>query len=124
MGMPRSRTSGRLASGPVVRKAIIGVVVAGVVTLGLSLPAGADPGCYTGCSPSPTNLIGLGPSTLVGGPAVAPSAPVPGPSASAPAPGGLPFTGADIEQTVAVACVLLVAGAAMVRIRRRSRATS
>ena len=108
-----------------VRKAIIGIVVAGVVTLGLSLPAGADPGCYTGCSPGPSTLIGAGPSTLAGGPSGPPSvAPAPGPSAAAPAPGGLPFTGADIEQLVAIACVLIVAGAAMVRLRRRSRPAS
>jgi hypothetical protein len=95
---------------------IVGLVLAGGMTLGLSLPASAQ--CYTGCVPSPPSLLG-------GGPSVSPSVSVPLPAPSQSVPGGLPFTGADIEQIVGIAVVLLVAGTVMVRItRRKARATS
>jgi hypothetical protein len=93
------------------------MVLAGGVTLGLSLPAFAD-GCYTNCVPSPVGLVG-------GGPSVSPSVSVPLPAPSEAVPGGLPFTGADIEQLAGIAAVLLVAGTVLVRMnRRRARATS
>jgi hypothetical protein len=47
-----------------------------------------------------------------------PHVPVPVQTQSTPAP-GLPFTGADIEQSVAVASVLVVAGGVLVRRQRR-----
>jgi hypothetical protein len=44
------------------------------------------------------------------------------PTESVPTPGGLPITGADVEQSVGFAAVLLVGGVAMVRLgRRRAR---
>lgn len=91
--------------------------MAGAVTLGLSLPAGADPTCYTGCGPGPETVLGTGPATS---PGVSPE-PLPSPKQSVPSP-GLPLTGADIEQSAGIATVLLVAGAALVRVNRR-RAT-
>jgi hypothetical protein len=101
----------------VVRKLILGLVVVGGVTLGLSFPAFAA-GCYTGCVPSPPGLVG-------GGPSVSPSVSVPLPAPSQSVPGGLPFTGADIEQIVGIAVVLLVAGTVLVRMnRRKARAPS
>jgi hypothetical protein len=118
----------------VVRKLIAGTALASALTLGFSLPALADPTCYTGCGPSPSTILGGGPSTSPGGPATilggGPStppiavAPAPVPHESAPPPGGLPFTGTDIEQSVAVASVLLVAGVALVRINRRKARTT
>jgi LPXTG-motif cell wall-anchored protein len=94
--------------------------MAGAVTLGLSLPAGADPTCYTGCGPGPQTVVGSGPSTSPGlpGPQTSPE-PVPAPKQSVPSSGGLPLTGGDIEQSAGIAAVLLVAGAAMVRVNRR-----
>jgi hypothetical protein len=44
---------------------------------------------------------------------------------SVPSSGGLPLTGADIEESAGIAAVLLVAGVAMVRVgRRRATPTS
>ncbi len=86
------------------------------LTIGLSIPAFADPGCYTGCQPGPASIVG-------GGPSISPG--VPAPRESVPPPGGLPFTGEDIAQSVGIAAVLLVAGVVTVRVsRRRARATS
>ena len=91
----------------------------GGVTFGLSFPAFAA-GCYTGCVPSTPSPPGL----LGGGPSVSPSVSVPLPAPSESVPGGLPFTGADIEQSVGIAVVLLVAGTVLVRMnRRKARAT-
>ncbi len=106
-----------------LRKLVVGVALAGAVTLGFSLPAFADHTCYTACTPLPVGSVGQGP---VGhGPATtpgvaasqSPSAPVP--TRSVVSSGGLPFTGADIEQSAGAAAVLLAAGAAMVRVSRR-----
>jgi hypothetical protein len=103
----------------VVKKLILGLVLVGGVTLGLSFPAFAA-GCYTGCVPSPPGLVGGGPSVSPSAPSV--SVPLPAPSESVP--GGLPFTGADIAQSVAIAVVLLVAGTVLVRINRRKARTT
>ena len=89
----------------------------GALTLGMTHPAVADPTCYTECGPGPATILGAGPST-------APSGPGPIPKEAVSVPGGLPVTGADIEQTVGFAIVLLVAGAVMVRINRRRAASS
>jgi LPXTG-motif cell wall-anchored protein len=92
--------------------------MAGAVTLGMTLPAAADPTCYTACGPGPATILGAAP-------AVAPSGPTgPIPTQSVPTPGGLPVTGADIEQTAGIAIVLLVAGAGMVRVNRRRAASA
>jgi len=106
--------------------------MAGVVILGFSLPASADDTCYTQCAPTPIGAVGQG--SVVQGqvtttPGVAasqsPSATVPVAAQSVRSSGGLPFTGADIEQSLGAAAVLLVAGAAMVRVgRRRARLTT
>ncbi len=118
--MPRPRGSGRLASAGVVRKLIAGVIMAGSVTLGLSLPAGADPTCYTGCTPTPPGVLGAGPATTPGVPASqATPAPLPEPAASVPTSGGLPVTGTDVEQSLVLASVLVVAGGVIVRRSRR-----
>jgi hypothetical protein len=107
----------------VVRKLIVGTVMAGAVTLGISHPAVADPTCYTECGPGPQTVVGSGPATAPGGPTSQPSpAPVPSPKQSVPFSGGLPLTGADIEQSAAIATVALVAGVAMVRVSRRRAA--
>lgn len=98
-----------------IRKFIVGVFTASVVTIGISVPALADPSCYTGCGPAPISIVG-------GAPSVAPSGPpahLSPPTESVPTPGGLPITGADIEQSAGFAAVLLVGGVAMVRISRR-----
>ncbi len=101
-----------------IRKLIAGAVVAGGVTIGLSLPAFATP-CYVGCTPGPVEIVGSGPSVPPGFlSSQSPHVPVPAQTQAAPAP-GLPFTGADIEQSVAVASVLLVAGGVLVRRQRR-----
>jgi hypothetical protein len=97
--------------------------MAGAVTLGLALPAGADPTCYTGCGPGPETVVGSGPETSPGVPVSQTSPePVPAPKQSVPSSGGLPLTGGDIEQSAGIATVLLVAGATLVRVHRR-RAT-
>jgi len=110
----------------VLRKLVVGFALGGAVALGFSFPAFADPTCYTACTPLPVGSVGQGPVGL--GPATtpgvaasqSPSAPVP--TRSVESSGGLPFTGADIEQSAGAAAVLLVAGAAMVRFgRRRAR---
>ena len=89
-----------------------------MITIGFSVPALADPSCYTGCGPAPISIVGRGPSISPGGP----TTPLPPPTESVPTPGGLPFTGEDVEQIAGVAALLLVGGAAMVRISRRTRA--
>jgi hypothetical protein len=115
----------------VLRKLAVGLAMAGVVILGISLPASADDTCYTQCAPTPIGAVGQG--SVVQGqvttPGVAasqsPSATVPVAAQSVRSSGGLPFTGADIEQSLGAAAVLLVAGAAMVRVgRRRARLTT
>ena len=82
-------------------------------------------------SPAPIGAVGQG--SVVQGqvttPGVAasqsPAASVPVVAPSVPSSGGLPFTGADIEQSLGAAAVLLVAGAAIVRVsRRRARLTT
>ncbi len=96
------------------------------VTLGISHPAVADPTCYTACGPGPQTVVGSGPSTSPGGPTpqLSPE-PVPIAKESVPSSGGLPLTGADIEESAGIAAVLLVAGVAMVRVgRRRATPTS
>ncbi len=109
------------------------MATAGALTLGLSIPAFAD-GCYTGCAPAPVGSVGQGPvgppvgqgAITVPGVAVSQSPPaaVPVAAQSVPSSGGLPLTGTDIEQSVGFAVVLLVAGAAIVRVsRRRARLT-
>ena len=98
-----------------IKKFIVGVCTASVVTIGFSVPALADPTCYTGCGPAPISIVGGGPSISPGGP----KSPLPPPTESVPNPGGLPFTGGDVEQIAGLAAVLLVGGAAMVRISRR-----
>ena len=106
-----------------VRKLIAGVILASALTVGVTLPASADPTCYTGCAPSPVGLVGAGP----GGPATAPSGvtapapivPLPGPTQFVPSPGGLPFTGADVGESVGIAVVLVLAGGALLRVNRR-----
>jgi hypothetical protein len=106
-----------------VRKLIVGAVMAGAVTLGISYPAGADPTCYTECGPGPETVLGSGPSTAPGGPISQPApAPELAPTQSVPSSGGLPLTGGDIEQSAAIATVALVAGVAMVRVGRRKAA--
>ncbi len=110
---------------------MVGLVAAGVLTVGLSLPAFADGRCYTGCSPTPVptptpvGSVGGGPAgqgvVTVPGVAVSQSPPAAAPVAtqSVPSSGGLPLTGADIEELVGLAVVLLVAGAAVARVSRR-----
>jgi len=114
----------------VLRKLVVGLSMAGVVILGFSLPASADGTCYTKCSPAPIGAVGQG-SVVQGqvtpGVAASQSPPVTVPVAtqSVPSSGGLPFTGADVEQSLGAAGVLLVAGAAITRVsRRRARLTS
>jgi hypothetical protein len=104
----------------VARKLIVGAVMAVAVSLGFSHPAVADPTCYTDCGPGPQTIVGSGPSTSPGGPTPQFSpAPVPIPKQSVVSSGGLPLTGADVEESAAIATVLLVAGAALVRVGRR-----
>lgn len=98
--------------------------MAGAAALGFSLPAGADTTCYTGCTPTPPGIVELGPATTPGVPNSHAATPLPTPTESVPGSGGLPLTGADIEQSVAVAGVLLVAGAVMVRTKRRRPRTT
>jgi hypothetical protein len=114
----------------VLRKFVAGLAMAGVVVLGFSLPASADGTCYTTCSPTPIGAVGQG--SVVQGSVIAPgvaasqspSATVPVATQSVSSSGGLPFTGADIEQSLGAAALLLVAGAAFVRVsRRRARLT-
>ena len=95
--------------------------MAGAVTLGMTLPAAADPTCYTECGPGPATILGAAPAVAPSGPNPSPS---PIPKQSVPTPGGLPVTGADIEQTAGIAIVLLVAGAGMVRVNRRRNASA
>jgi hypothetical protein len=100
----------------VIRKLIVGLVMTSALTIGLSIPAFADPGCYTGCQPGPVSIVD-------GGPSISPG--VPAPRESVPPPGGLPITGEDIAQSVGIGAVLLVAGVAIVRVsRRKARPTS
>jgi hypothetical protein len=109
----------------VVRKLIVGMVMAGALMLGTTRPAVADSTCYTGCGPVPETVVGAGPSIAPSGPSPQSSpAPVPLPIQSAPPAGGLPVTGADIAQSAAAAAVLLVAGVAMIRINRRRTASA
>ena len=97
--------------------------MAAAVSLGVSHPAVADPACYTDCGPGPQTIVGSGPSTSPGGPTPQFSpAPAPIPKQSVVSSGGLPLTGADVEESAGIALVLLVAGVAMVRVGRR-RAT-
>jgi len=115
----------------VLKKLVVGVALAGAVTLGFTLPAFADQTCYTACTPLPVGSVGQGPVGSVGqgpvghGPATTPgvaasqSPSAPAPTRSVVSSGGLPFTGTDIEQSAGAAAVLLVAGAAMVRFSRR-----
>jgi hypothetical protein len=105
-----------------IRRIIVGAIVVSGLSIGLSYPAFADP-CYTGCGPGPVSIVGSGsvPPGLLN--SQSPHAPLPAPTESVPAPPGLPFTGADIEQIVGIASVLLVGGVVLVRInRRRARA--
>ena len=105
------------------RKLIAGVILASALTLGVTLPASADPTCYTGCAPGPPGLVGSGPggpgTAPTGVTAPAPTVPLPGPTQSVPSPGGLPFTGADVGESVGIALVLVLAGGALVRVNRR-----
>ncbi len=55
--------------------------------------------------------------------AVTPHAPA-GSDQSVPASPGLPFTGADIEQIIGIASVLLVGGVVLVRTNRRRARTA
>jgi len=106
--------------------------MAGAMTFSLSLPAFAGTTCYVGCAPgpiAPVGIVGGGQSTSPGLAAVSGTQATP--SVAPPAKqavqssGGLPFTGADIEQIVGIAGVLLVAGMVMVRMsRRRARTVS
>ena len=101
-----------------IQKFIVGMLTASVVTIGISVPALADPSCYTGCGPAPVSIVGGAPSISPGGPPVN----LPAPTESVPTPGGLPITGQDVEQTLGFAAVLLVGGVALVQIgRRRAR---
>ena len=101
-----------------IRKFIVGVFTASVVTIGISVPALADPSCYTGCGPAPISIVGGAPSLAPNGP----PAHAPVPSEAVPTPGGLPITGGDIEQSIGIAAALLVGGFALVRGgRRRNR---
>jgi len=108
----------------VVRKLVVGAVVAGAVSFGAALPSFAGaPTCYTGCTPGPMGS-GPGPYLTPGTPVInASGSPGPGsgvtPREAAPPSGGLPFTGADVAGSVGIASVLLVAGGAMVRVSRR-----
>ena len=90
--------------------------------LGVSVPAFASP-CYVGCTPGPVQVVGSGPSVPPGFLSTqSPHVPVPVATQSAPSP-GLPFTGADVEQSVVVASVLVTVGGVLVR-RQRRRAPS
>ncbi len=111
---------------PVIRKLIVGIFMASVLMVGFSLPAFADPSCYTGCFPGPVSIVGKGPSVAPSGPGVLSTpAPLPRAGSSVPSSGGLPFTGADVEQSIGLAAVLVVAGVAVLRVgRRRARPTS
>jgi hypothetical protein len=99
--------------------------MAGVLIVGVSFPAMADTTCYTGCSPPPGGITGTVPSPTPGVRVTqSPPATVPFTSQAVPS-GGLPFTGADIEQSLVIAVVLVGGGFALVRIgRRRSRSPS
>jgi hypothetical protein len=112
----------------VIKKLIAALFLVSMLTVAASLPAVADPTCYTGCSPipggpGPGGFVGPGP-TPTPGVHTSPSTPAPVPLAGQSVPsGGLPLTGADIEQGAAIAVVLLGAGIALVRVsRRRGRA--
>jgi|ERR1700688_4071227 len=104
-----------------VSKLIGGVVLVSALTLGVTLPAFADSSCYTGCTPVVPGVPGPATPVLPGVPGPAPgTAPTGTPVSDSPnVPGGLPLTGADIEESVGIASVLLVAGVALVRINRR-----
>jgi hypothetical protein len=102
----------------VIKKFIVGVLTTSVVTIGISVPALADPSCYTGCGPAPISIVGGAPSIAPGGP----PANLPAPTESVPNPGGLPITGQDLEQSLGFAALLIVGGVALVRVgRRRAR---
>ncbi len=121
-----------------IKKLIAGLFMVSVLMVTVALPAVADPTCYTGCapgtggpSPGGPSPGGPGPGGIIGGvptptpgAATSPSTPAPVPLASQSVPsGGLPFTGGDVEQSLAIAVVLVGAGFGMVRIsRRRGRA--
>jgi hypothetical protein len=94
----------------------LGVVMSAAV-VALPTAAFADTTCYvTGCSQSQG---GVTPQVVSTPPAVAPVEP------QQAASGGLPFTGADIEEMAAVgAGALLVGGALVRRSRRHSRAAA
>jgi hypothetical protein len=115
----------------VIKKLIAGLFLVSVLTVAVTLPAVADPTCYTGCSPIPGvpvpgipvpgGFVGSGPTPTPGA-QTSPSTPAPVPLASQSVPsGGLPFTGADVEQSAAIAVVALGAGFVLVRVGRRRR---
>jgi hypothetical protein len=70
--------------------------------------------CYTGCTTPATGTST--PVTVAPEPLSTPIEPT-----QAPAAGGLPFTGADIEEMAAVGAGALVLGGLMVRRSRRQR---
>jgi hypothetical protein len=88
----------------------LGVAMSAAV-VALPTAAFADSTCYTGCSQSQGGVT----PQVVNTPAVAPVEP------KQAASGGLPFTGADIEEMAAVGAGALLVGGALVR---RSRRTS
>jgi hypothetical protein len=121
------------------KRLVFGVAVGCVVVIGVTVPAFADPGCYTGCTPPA--FSGSGPVTAPSG-GNAPSGPLAGAHTSAsgasqinpvsapaqspaeapveaPSSGGLPFTGTDVADLVVVAAVLVLCGLTLVSISRR-----
>lgn len=102
-----------------MKRAIVAVVVAGVMAVGVLAVAGvpstagaaAVTGCYVGCV-TPTSVPVEPPAPAVHAVSVEP--PSSSPSSA------LPFTGADVAELAVIAAVLIVAGWALTR-RRRTR---
>jgi hypothetical protein len=120
----------------VTKRLVLGSVLGCAAVIGLAVPAFADPGCYTGCTPPgsgpvtapsggarPTEPLAGIHTSASGATEISPaSAPARSPAlapAQSPSSGGLPFTGADVAELVGVAGVLFLCGAALVSISRR-----
>jgi hypothetical protein len=97
--------------------ALLSVPVATMV----STTAGADTGCYPGCSSPSTGLpvtSGDGSATPTASATALTS------SATTSTPGGLAFTGADLSEMVIISVGALGAGTLLVRVSRRRRQTA
>jgi len=96
-----------------VKKLLAGLAVAGAASLGATLPSyAATTPCYVGCSPGPIPT-----GSVPGVPQDVHTRPVGTPQEPSP---GLPFTGADIAESAALAVVLVTVGGVLLVVSRRS----